>query len=254
MIVYTPHEGIASLQIATDEQPYLGTALIPLLEEAVATIHADERARVLLVEGGDSYFSAGGSRERLLADSPESAVMDYVAALPHLILSLPVPTIAVMAGHAIGGGLAFGLWCDIPILAEESLYGTNFMALGITPGMGSTIVLEEAVGAPLARLMLFSGRLFTGRELRQSGGPLAHAIVAKEQVYKHALAIAQEIAEVPYQSLRLLKQTLAARRRALLESVLPGEREMHSIVFARPEVRAHLDERYMTSIHDLGNR
>jgi enoyl-CoA hydratase/carnithine racemase len=245
-------EGIASLQIATDEQPYLGTELIPHLQKAIAELRANETIHVAVVEGGSQYFSAGGSRDRLLDDDPEAAVIQYVTNIPRLLLSIPVPTIAAMAGHAIGGGLALGLWCDICVLAEESLYGFNFMALGITPGMGSTAVAEEAFGAVLAREMLFTGRLCTGREIKEAGGALAHAVVPKADVHDRAFAIAQEIADIPRKSLLLLKETLAARRRAKLETVIPEETAMHALVFASQEIRHEIGERYVVPSKSLG--
>jgi enoyl-CoA hydratase/carnithine racemase len=241
--------GVVALCVATDEQPYFADDFVAQLQEAIAIINEDRTVRVVVVEGGNRYFCAGGSRDRLLADDPDAAVIRYVSAIPRLILSIAVPTIALMAGHAIGGGLALGLWCDIAVLAEESLYGANFMALGITPGMGSTSVIEEAVGASLAREMLFTGRLFKGRELRYAGAPLAHAIVPKEEIRDRAFAIAEEIADVPRQSLLLLKATLATRRRARLESVLPQENAMHSVVFTSNEIRKEICERYVVSGH-----
>jgi enoyl-CoA hydratase/carnithine racemase len=164
--------------------------------------------------------------------------------LPTLLLSIQVPTIAAMAGHAIGGGLIMGLWCDIPVLAEESMYGMNFMALGFTPGPGSILGLEDTLGAPLAHELVLTGRLVKGRELKMNGCPLAHAIVPRAEVRTRALSIAQELADIPREALVLLKQVLAERRGRAFREVVKDEVAMQKTLFSSPVTRAEIAERY----------
>jgi polyketide biosynthesis enoyl-CoA hydratase PksI len=237
--------GIVSLKIASDDQRYLENSTIRALAAAAETLTADQSIRAIVVEGGARYFSAGASRATLISADPANAITNYVAEVPRLLLGLPVPTIAAIAGHAIGGGLVLGLWCDIALLGEESLYGVNFMALGFTPGMGATMLLEEAVGALLARELLFTGRLMKGRELKAAGGPIAPMVVPCAEVRSRAIAIAQEIAEAPREALVLLKQTLSAKRSASLERALKDEHAMHAALFARAETRSRIAERYI---------
>jgi enoyl-CoA hydratase/carnithine racemase len=236
--------GIASFRVATDAAPALDEAVLARLARAVAAVEADETIRAVLVEGGERTFSSGARPELLLGADPAASVGRFCADAPRLLLAMPVPTIAVMAGHATAGGFVFGLWCDIAVLAEESLYGASFMALGFTPGMGATVRLEEALGAPLARELLFTGRLAKGRELRQGGGPLAHAVLPRADVRARALAIARDLEAVPRAALTLLKRTLAARSAAGLARATEEERAMHARIFAREETRARLAERF----------
>ena len=238
--------GIASFKVATDQNPYLEPALMPALLDIVQALKTDETIRVVVVEGDSQYFSAGANRETLLGAGAQLNNLSYAAEIPRALLSLPVPSVAAMAGHAIGGGLILGLWCDLAILAEESLYGANFMALGFTPGMGATVVLEEAVGAPLARELLFSGRLLKGREIKALGGALAHTIVPKAEVRNRAIAIAEEMAKVPREALVLLKQTLAGRRRATFEQAINEEQAMHAAIFGHKDTRLQIAESYPT--------
>jgi enoyl-CoA hydratase/carnithine racemase len=241
-------DGVASLKIATDEQPYFEEWFIPALRDAVEKLTADKSVRSVIIEGGERYFSAGASREMLLSRDAQTTDWRTSPSIPRLILAIPVPTVAAMAGHALGGGLILGLWCDITILAEESLYGANFIALGITPGMGATAVLEEAVGASLARELLFTGRLVKGRELKVLGGPLAHAFVPYAEVRSRAISIAREIAEIPREALLLLKESLAGRRREIFARATKEEQEMHAALFAQEETRSGIAERYLKPI------
>jgi enoyl-CoA hydratase/carnithine racemase len=236
--------GIAILQVATDENPYLGAWFAPALVEAVQHLCARKDLQVVILEGGTRYFSAGASREALTSGEDATRILAYVPELPRQLLTIPVPTIAAMTGHAIGGGLMLGLWCDLTLWAGESLYGANFMDLGFTPGMGSTVVLEEVMVAALARELLYTGRCMKGHELKAAGVPFTHAILPRAQVSPRALALAQEIAEKPQAALRLLRQTLSARRRARLEQAILAETAMHQDVFAREETVQEITERY----------
>jgi enoyl-CoA hydratase/carnithine racemase len=230
---------IYSLRVATDEKPHLGPDTVRALGAAVEHAVEHEDVRVLLLEGGTRHFCAGASRASLLAARSSGAVSLYAVEMPRLLLSIPVPTVAVMAGHAIGGGLALGLWCDAVVLAEESLYGANFMALGFTPGMGSTVALEETFGAPLARDLLFSGRLVRGSELAAAAG-IGALVGARAEVRERALGIARGWAANERRPLMLLKRTLAGRRRERFERAATEEMLMHVVLFDDPETGARI--------------
>ena len=243
LLVETISDGVASIRIATDDDPYQSTWFVPALNNAVEIVKADQSIRCVILEGGRRYFCAGASRATLMQDDLANPC-EYFSQALETLLSIPVPTIAAMAGHALGGGFATGLWCDVVILAEESLYGVNFMALGFTPGMGATTILEETLGGPLAHELLFTGRLLKGREIKQSGGGLAHAVVPYEEVRQRTIAIASEIADIPREALVLLKETLAAKRRTLLEPAVKAEVAMQNKLFSHGETRLQIAQRY----------
>jgi 4-carboxy-3-alkylbut-2-enoyl-[acp] decarboxylase len=243
--------GIVSLRLATDDAPYIEAGFKESLAAAVAPLKDDASARVVLLEGGDRYFCAGASRESLLRPDAGSEVPRYAAELPLLVLNIPLPTVAVMSGHAIGGGFALGLLSDLPLLAEESLYGMNFMALGFTPGMGSTVLLEDALGPRPARELLFTGRLVKGRELKAAG---FQAVAAKADLRRRALDLAQEVAAAPREALLALKAMLAARRRERLERAVAEERRAHEALFARGDTARLIAERYAAAPRPEGER
>jgi len=213
----------------------LGIEDIPRMKAAAADLPA--AARCLVLEGGPDVFNSGATRAGLT--DCEQPITEYVGEIPRLLLEIGVPTVAAMAGHAIGGGLLLGLWCDSIVLAEDRLYGANFMALGFTPGMGATVALEAAFGPLLAREMLYTGQLLTGAELRRRGAPLPH-VLPRGEVEERARSIAQAIAATAPESTRLLRRTLAGRRRAQLETALRDESRMHREVFADPQTRARI--------------
>ena len=188
-------------------------------------------ARCMVLVGEKNMFNGGASRASLLDGNGSQP--NYPGALARALLDIPIPTVAAMAGHAVGGGLMLGLLCEHVVLAEDRLYGANFITLGITPGMGATVLLEEAFGPLLAREMLYTGCLLTGAELRTRGARVPY-ILPQDDVETHAMALARSLAAVSSTSTRLLRETLASRRRTRIERALVDERRMHEEVFRDP--------------------
>jgi enoyl-CoA hydratase/carnithine racemase len=237
-------DGVASICIATDDEPYLGPEWVGRCANALGEVGDDARVRAVVLCGVGQYFSAGASRQALTNEGERGALLEYVARAAPILLGTPVPIIAAAAGHAIGGGLLVALWCDVIALAEESLYGVNFMQLGFTPGMGATHVVQEAFGGPLGRELLLTGRLMTGREIRHAWCPLSHAVLPRAQVMDRALSVARSIADAPRQSITRLKRNLAERRHAGLAEVLQAEAADHADLFADPTISAEIRQRY----------
>jgi polyketide biosynthesis enoyl-CoA hydratase PksI len=218
-------DGVVSLCVATEATPHFEPSWVDAFIPALARLGDDASVRVVLLEGA-RYFSAGARPDGLLEAA--SVAKNHAARLPRALVALPVPVVAAMAGHAIGGGLLLGLWCDARVLSVESLYGANFMALGFTPGMGATFAVPEAFGAPLGRELLWTGRLMTGREIRDACCPLSYAVQPRSEVVGRALAVARDIAATPRDVVALFKAQVAVGRLAALESALKMEAESHA--------------------------
>ena len=235
-------DGVLSLRIATDDECHMDPQWSQRLIRSLDGIGHDAAVRVLILEGGARVFCAGASREALLTrrESPT----EYAAQVSRALLATPVPLVAALAGHAVGGGLLVGLWCDAVVLAEESLYGANFMALGFTPGMGATAAVPEAFGPVLGRRLLLTGQVMTGREIRDARCPLSHTVHPRTEVRDRALAVAREMADAPRAALVLLKQAIAARRREALERALETEHQCHAELFAGERVFDDIATRY----------
>lgn len=240
-------KGKVKLIVATDENPYLGSASVAWFKEAVDTIKKRDDINVVIVSGTSKRFCMGASRNALLSVDPSlglSNYIEYFADIPRLLLSIPVPTIADMRGHGIGGGLILGLWCTGAFLSENSLYGANFMSLGFTPGMGATVVLEEAFGGPVARDLLLSGKIITGLELSKTAKQIEPYVAAKSQVEELVMETAEMWAAQNPTAIRLLTKTINERRLSLLETAVKKEIEMHEHLFETAGIRDEIAERY----------
>jgi polyketide biosynthesis enoyl-CoA hydratase PksI len=210
--------------------------------QALEELEHKHQPKVLVLHGLEDVFCGGAEKQALLdLCDGKVAVIDLV--LCERLLEAPFPVIAAMEGHAMGGGLAVGLCCDIVIAARESRYGAVFMTLGFTPGMGCTTLLQELVGPYLANEMMLTGRRFRGSELENRGTHINY-ILPKKEVLAKARDIALQIAEKDGRSVRLLKNALSAKKKKLLVDARLQEDLMHRISFSFPETRRTIEELY----------
>jgi polyketide biosynthesis enoyl-CoA hydratase PksI len=227
-------------------------AAVTELIESLTALGAQSEVKVCLIRGLPEIFCAGASQELLLdlAEGTGKAASDIV--LPKFVLDLPMPTIAAMEGHAIGGGLALGLCCDIVLMAQESRYGCSFMNMGFTPGMGITRLLQLAVGEYRASEMMFGGQYFKGSHF--AGASNINYILPRQKVWPKALQLAQRIAEKPRMALEALKRYLSLPRRQAFEETRTMEPLMHQLSFAQPGIKEQIQEHYAAQAETDGKR
>jgi polyketide biosynthesis enoyl-CoA hydratase PksI len=209
----------------------LSHAMVDALGDVFAAIarHPELRAVVLAADG--EYFSSGASRE-VVADLATGRRDSGELLLPRLLLDCPVPVIAAMAGHAVGGGFALGIAADMVVLARDSRYCLNFMDLGFTPGMGTTRLLEHVLSPAIAHELLFTGEARRGRDFDGRCG--INHIVPRDEVAERAQALAARIADKPRAAIVALKRTLSLPRRQAFEHARTQEALMHGLAFAQP--------------------
>jgi len=234
-----PSPGVAVVEMADRaSRNTFSKALVRDLMAAFETLRGDPGIHVIVAHGYDSYFCAGGTQEELLDFADRRVQFDDLP-LFRLFLDADVPVIAAMQGHAIGGGLAMGLFADIVILSEESLYSANFMKYGFTPGMGATLVLPAKLGQALAGEMLLTAGNYHGGELAKRGIPFP--VLKRRDVIPAALRMARDIADKPLVSVKLLKRRLNADLIDRLPAAVRAEVGMHEVSFAQPDVRRRIE-------------
>lgn len=236
--VVTLHEVEAGiLQVTMQDRENKNTfspALVEGLISAFDAIALDTRCKAVILTGYDSYFASGGTKAGLLELSEGKSKFsdrDFYS----LALNCEVPVVAAMQGHGVGGGFVLGLFSDFPILSRESVYTTNFMKYGFTPGMGSTFVLPAKLGITLAEEMMLTARTYRGEELQRRGVPFP--VLPRNEIADYALELARSLADKPRPSLVTLKDHLVAGLRAGLPAVIAQEEAMHAKTFGQPEVK-----------------
>ena len=216
----------------------------PLVEELQTALRAaeDPAVKVMVLLGLPEVFCSGAPPEllqRLAAG--EVAATDIL--LAQAVLDVPVPVVAAMEGHAIGGGLALGCCADLVLIARESRYGASFMNMGFTPGMGITRLLEHVLSPAVAQELLYTGEFRKGADFCGSSG--FNAILPRAEVRARAFELAWRIADKPRPALELLKRVLSVRRRQAFEETRTLEALMHGLSFGQAEVRRRIEEEYV---------
>lgn len=219
-------------------------ALIRELVQAFQVIQKSDRFKVVILTGYENYFASGGTQEGLLSIYEGKATFADDN-LYSLALDCPMPVISAMQGHGIGGGFVLGLFADFIILSRESVYTTNFMRYGFTPGMGATYIVPKKLGISLGEELLLAANNYRGAELEKRGIPFP--VLPREKVMDYALALARQLAEKPRVSLMTLKQHLVAPLRAELPKIVEQELAMHRATFHSGEVRERIMSLYFAS-------
>ncbi|XVV00822.1 SDR family NAD(P)-dependent oxidoreductase [Actinosynnema sp. CA-248983] len=229
--------GIALLVMRS---PMFTPELLDGLAAAFAEIERREDVRAVVVTGNGTVFSMGGTPEALRTLAEGGGTFTDASIVYDGMLRCARPVVTAVAGHASGGGLAFGCYGDVVVLAEESVYSANFAKYGFTPGMGATYVLEQRFGRTLAGEMLLTGRSLTGEELRRRGANVT--VLPREEVLAAALDLARAMADRPPAVIRVLKDELAGRMLRDLPGIIASEVRMHEQVLgqdAAAMVREH---------------
>jgi enoyl-CoA hydratase/carnithine racemase len=174
----------------------LSRELVEALEAALTAAAADGSWRVcLLAAVGDKAFCAGADLKERAAMSEEQvrSFVPRLQALASQLAGLDRPTIALVQGAALGGGLELALACDLRIAADEATLGLPEVQLGIIPGAGGTQRLARLVGAAKAKELIFMARRLSGPEAVAAG--VANASVPRAALLETGLAWAESVAK-----------------------------------------------------------
>lgn len=134
---------------------------------------ASGAADVLVLRGaGDRAFISGGDLKELAAIRDEEGASAMAISMRRLldrIASFPVPVIAGLNGHALGGGAEVAVAADIRLAADDVQIGFSQVTLGIMPAWGGAERLVEIVGRSKALLLVGLGRRLAAAEAERIG-------------------------------------------------------------------------------------
>lgn len=202
-------DGIADVRMTrADKRNALDNAMFAALAAAGERLKTEPGVRVVVLSGEGSSFCAGldfatmsalaGGGERA-ADRPAEGNPGEMkdGRITHLgqqvcwvWQEVPVPVIAAVHGHALGGGIQIALGADIRIVHPDTQMSVREIHWGLVPDMTGTMMLSQLVRADVAKELVLTARVFDGREAHQLG------LVTKlsDNPYDDAMAMAREIA------------------------------------------------------------
>ncbi|MCH8744076.1 MAG: enoyl-CoA hydratase/isomerase family protein [Chloroflexi bacterium] len=173
-IILESENSVATIRLnRPDALNALNLDLLHEFSSAVSEVEADQSVKVLVIRGQGRAFCAGA--DLLLFDSlfdDLAQLNPYIELLNRCFLQLeglPVPTIALVQGFALAGGLELVLACDMVLVAEDAQMGDQHANFGLMPGGGSTQRLPRRVGMQRAMELLTTGRWLSGTEAVEWG-------------------------------------------------------------------------------------
>jgi|HubBroStandDraft_6_1064221.scaffolds.fasta_scaffold261360_2 enoyl-CoA hydratase len=143
----------------------LTRAMLERLEEVIREVGVGD-ARVVLVRAAPAKAFCVGADINEFADLSASEIWRDWTTRGHRVFGalagLPQPTVAVLHGHALGGGLELALACDFRVLATGARLGFPEVGIGTVPGWGGTERLTRLVGPSRAKEIILAGRQLDG--------------------------------------------------------------------------------------------
>ena len=181
-----------------DKLNAINLAMWQQLSANMATISADRDIRCVMLRGaGDQAFAAGGDLEEFVTGRAtlEQALHYHgeVAKALNAIADCPHPTVALIKGACIGGGLEIAGVCDLRIAGESARFGAPINKLGFSMYPGEMEGLLRLAGPAVIKEILLEGRILSAGEAYEKG--LLSRVVKDEQVEDEAYASARRICQ-----------------------------------------------------------
>jgi enoyl-CoA hydratase len=213
------------------------------LADTLRDLDARDDVRVLVLAGAGESFCAGGDLALIEANAQRTVeacrqVMRAYYERYLSLLRLEIPTIAAVHGHAVGGGLALALACDLRYAAEDARLSLNFARLGLHPGMASTLTLPRTIGSARALELFYTGRVVSGREAEALG--LVNRAVPRDQLMATALEAARATAAGAPLVVRMLKRAVYRGLEGAVASAVEYEAFCQAITFGSDDLREGL--------------
>jgi enoyl-CoA hydratase len=206
----------------------LSPELTKELTHALADLEADEGIAALVITGNEKAFAAGADIKAMKDwDYMDVYKADFITKTWEGVSKFRKPTIAAVAGYALGGGCELAMMCDFILAADTAKFGQPEITLGTIPGAGGTQRLTRFVGKSKAMEMVLTGRMMDAAEAERSG--LVSRIVPADQLLEEALKTANKIAEMSLPVLMIAKESVnRSYESTLTEGVLFERRLFHS--------------------------
>ncbi|MDN3504250.1 MAG: 1,4-dihydroxy-2-naphthoyl-CoA synthase [Rhabdochlamydiaceae bacterium] len=212
-IIYTKSDGIAKISI---NRPQKHNAFRPdtvkeMIKALLDAWHDDDIGVVILTgEGGRAFCSGGDQTIRKNAGYSDKLGNQSLNILEFqkLLRTIPKPTIAAVAGYAIGGGHVLHVMCDLTIAADNAVFGQTGPKVGSFDGGFGASYLASIIGQKKAREIWYLCRQYSASEAMEMG--LVNKVVPLEDLQDEAIRWANEMLQHSPMALRCLKSSFNA--------------------------------------------
>lgn len=195
------------------------------IPEIMAAYEQDDAVRVVVLRGaGDKAFISGAdisSFEKVRSSPEDTTAWDAITSAASTSLYEAVkPTIAMINGYCMGGGVSMALSCDLRIASDKARFGIPAAKLGLGYGTAGLIKLLNTVNPAFAKEIFFTARQFSAEEAHTMG--LINRVLPEQQLEGYVREYAETIAGNAPLTIRAVKATV----RELLKD--PDQRDLAS--------------------------
>lgn len=204
------------LRLVTLNRPEQLNATNAALHRGIAEVWRwlaeDAEAKVVILTGAGSAFSAGGDFGFMVQLQQDAAFREQTMAEARTILldmiRFPLPVIAAVNGPAVGLGCSLALSCDLVLLSDRAHLADPHLNIGLVAGDGGAALWPLYTSLLRAKEFIFTGERIAPEQAVALG--LANRVVPHEQLMAEATQLAQKLARLPQKALRDTKRALNA--------------------------------------------
>ncbi|MGA6208212.1 enoyl-CoA hydratase [Nocardia testacea] len=204
-----------------------------VLDDVIAAldeVERDDEIGAVVITGSDRAFAAGADIKEMQPKSYMDMFMDDYFARWERLAQFRKPTIAAVAGYALGGGCELAMICDILIAADTAKFGQPEIKLGVIPGIGGSQRLTRAIGKAKAMDLVLTGRNMDVDEAERAG--LVSRVVPAAELLDTALEVAATIASMSLPVAMIAKEAVNRSFETTLSEGLRFERRVFHSLFA----------------------
>ncbi len=216
-VLVTHTQGIREVRLNRPEKRNAITFLMyEQLTRALRDAQGDEEARGVLLSGAGASFSAGNDLHDFL-DGPAFSADHPAMQFLRTLATFGKPLLAAVHGQIVGIGVTMLLHCDLVVAARNTQLSLPFVALGLVPEAGSSLLLPRLIGYQRAAELLLLGQPFSADTAYRLG--LVNSVVEEGALLAEARALAQAVARQPAASLAATRRLLRGDEREVLARI-----------------------------------
>lgn len=256
-------DGVADVRmIRVDKRNALDNDMFLGLDQAGKFVKGAKGVRAVVLRGEGKSFCAGldfsifnqiasgnsAAGPSVMGDRGEQEMANRAQRVAWNWQEVPVPVVASVHGHAMGGGFQIAMGADIRIAHPDTQFSVREMHWGLFPDMSGTLLLGAHVRPDIAKELIFSARIFDGKEAAALG------IVTRvsEDPLSDARQLAEQIASANPHAIRAAKRLVNRFALAQAADQLAAERDEISRVIGQPNqieaVAANMENRKPTFV------
>ena len=213
--------GVLRLTFARpDKKNAITQEMYTVLSDALAGADENRAVHCVLFDAEGDVFTAGNDMADFVSAPPDVSNDDELPPVGRFLRALATattPLVAAVDGKAVGVGTTMLFHCDQVIASSRALFQTPFANLALVPEAASSLILPVIAGHQRAAELLMLGRRISAERAERFG--FVNEIVEPENLSSRARAVADEIASLPPEAVRLSKTLLRGDPEARLQRI-----------------------------------